>query len=52
MAKLTNGINYCATHCDYGKRGECFFKDKNKCYENNMFEKLKAYDNLLMSQRN
>ena len=44
MSRLTEGINYCAMHCDFGKRGKCFLKDKSKCYENNMFEKLKDYE--------
>lgn len=47
MGRLTNSIDYCAMHCDFGKRGECFFKDKSKCYENNMFEKLKSYENII-----
>ena len=47
MGRLTNSINYCDTHCDFGKRGECFFKDKSKCYENNMFEKLRAYEDII-----
>ena len=44
MARLTNSIDYCAIHCDFGKRGVCFFKDKSKCYEKSMFDRLKAYE--------
>lgn len=44
MSRLTEGVNYCAMHCDFGKRGKCFFKDKSKCYEKSMFDKLKAYE--------
>lgn len=47
MIRLTNSIDYCAIYCDFGKRGQCFFKDKSKCYENNMFEKLKAYEEVI-----
>ena len=47
MGRLTNGIDYCAIHCDFGRRGECFYKDKSKCYERNMYEKLKAYENII-----
>lgn len=47
MGSLTNSIDYCKMHCDFGKREECFFKDKNKCYENSMFEKLKAYEDII-----
>lgn len=44
MSRLTNSIDYCAMHCDFGKRGGCFFKDKSKCYEKSVFDKLKAYE--------
>ena len=49
MGRLTNSIDYCSTHCDFGKQGECFFKDKSKCYENNIFEKLRAYEDIIDS---
>lgn len=47
MARLTNSIDYCAMHCDFGKRGECFFKDKSKCYEKSMHDKLKAFEDII-----
>lgn len=46
MGRLTNNIDYCTKHCDFGKRGECFFKDKSKCYEKSMHDKLKAYEDI------
>ena len=46
MNRLTNGIDYCAMHCDFGKRGKCFFKDKSKCYEKSMFDKLQVYEEI------
>ena len=47
MGRLTNNIDYCDTNCDFGKRGECFFKDKSKCYEKSMHDKLKAYEDII-----
>ena len=46
MDRLTNGIDYCKMHCDFGKSNECFFQDKSKCYEKNIYEKLREYENL------
>lgn len=47
MGRLTNNIDYCSMHCDFGKRGECFFKDKSKCYEKSMHNKLKSYEDII-----
>ena len=44
MERLTNNINYCQLHCDFGKEKDCFFQDKSKCYENNMYNKLREYE--------
>lgn len=44
--RLTNSIDYCQLHCDFGKSNECFFQDKSKCYEKNIYEKLREYENL------
>lgn len=46
MERLTNGIEYCKLHCDFGKSNECFFQDKSKCYEKNIYEKLREYEDL------
>ena len=46
MKRLTNSIDYCQLHCDFGKSNECFFQDKSKCYEKNIYEKLREYENL------
>ena len=46
MDRLTNGIDYCKMHCDFGKSNECFFQDKSKCYEKNIYEKLREYEDL------
>ena len=46
MDRLTNSIDYCQLHCDFGKQNECFFQDKSKCYEKNIYEKLREYENL------
>ncbi|MDY5967883.1 MAG: hypothetical protein SPJ08_02610 [Sphaerochaetaceae bacterium] len=46
MERLTNSIDYCQLHCDFGKQNECFFQDKSKCYEKNIYEKLREYENL------
>ena len=44
MDRLTNGIEYCKLHCDFKKLNECFFSNKDKCYERNMYNKLKDYE--------
>ena len=44
--RLTNSIDYCQLHCDFGKSNECFFQEKSKCYEKNIYEKLREYENL------
>lgn len=44
MERLTNGIDYCHIGCDFGKGGECFFEDKSKCYEKNVHDKLRKYE--------
>ena len=44
MERLTNSIDYCQLHCDFGKGKDCLFKDKSKCYENNMYNKLREYE--------
>ena len=46
MDRLTNSIDYCQLHCNFGKSNECFFQDKSKCYEKNIYEKLREYENL------
>ena len=46
MERLTHSIDYCQFHCDFGKSNECFFQDKSKCYEKNIYEKLREYENL------
>ena len=46
MERLTNSIDYCQLHCDFGKSNECFFQDKSKCYEKNIYEKLREQENL------
>ena len=46
MERLTNSIDYCQLHCDFGKSNEYFFQDKSKCYEKNIYEKLREYENL------
>lgn len=44
MERLTNGLDYCQLHCDFGKEKDCLFQDKTKCYEKNMYEKLRSYE--------
>lgn len=44
MERLTTGFDYCQLQCDFGKKKECFFQDKSKCYENNMYNKLREYE--------
>ena len=46
MDRLTNSIDYCQLHCDFVKSNECFFQDKSKCYEKNIYEKLREYEDL------
>ena len=46
MERLTNSIDYCKLHCDFGLSNECFFQDKSKCYEKNIYEKLREYEDL------
>lgn len=43
MERLTNGVDYCQLQCDFGK-DRCFFQDQSKCYENNMYNKLREYE--------
>ena len=44
MERLTNGIEYCKLHCDFGKSNECFFSNKYKCYERSIYNRLKDYE--------
>lgn len=44
MERLTNSIDYCQMHCDFGKEKDCMFSDKSKCYENNMYNRLREYE--------
>ena len=44
MERLANGIDYCLMKCDFGKAGDCFFEDKSKCYEKNIHDKLREYE--------
>lgn len=44
MLRLTNSIEYCKMHCDFSKGGECFFEDEQKCYERNIYDKLREYE--------
>ena len=44
MERLTNGIEYCKLHCDFGKSNECFFSNKDKCYERSIYNRLKEYE--------
>lgn len=44
MERLTNGIEYCKLHCDFGKSNECFFSNKDKCYERSIYNRLKDYE--------
>ena len=46
MKRLTNSIDYCQLNCDFGKEKDCLFQDKSKCYEKNIYEKLREYENL------
>lgn len=44
MERLTNSIDYCQMHCDFGKATDCMFRDKSKCYENNIYNRLREYE--------
>lgn len=44
MERLTNSIDFCKMHCDFGKAGGCFFKDKSHCYDNNIYNRLREYE--------
>lgn len=44
MERLTNSIEYCKMHCDFGKGSECFFDDESKCYERSIYDKLREYE--------
>ena len=44
MERLTNGIEYCKLHCDFGKSNDCFFSNKDKCYERSIYNRLKDYE--------
>lgn len=46
MERLTNGIDYCKMHCDFGKSNECFFSDKDKCYERSIYNRLREHEEL------
>lgn len=46
MERLTNGTDYCKLHCDFGKSNECFFSDKDKCYERSIYNRLREYEDL------
>lgn len=44
MERLTNSIDFCQMHCDFGRAGGCFFKDKTHCYDNNIYNRLREYE--------
>lgn len=44
MDRLTNSIDYCQMHCDFGKENHCVLNDKSKCYENNIYNRLREYE--------
>lgn len=44
MERLTNSIDFCQMHCDFGNAGGCFFKDKSHCYDNNIYNRLREYE--------
>lgn len=44
MERLTNSIDFCKMHCDLGGINDCLFKDKSKCYENNIYNRLREYE--------
>ena len=44
MERLTNSIDFCKMHCDLGGINDCLFNDKSKCYENNIYNRLREYE--------
>ena len=44
MERLTNSIDFCKMHCDLGGLNDCLFSDKSKCYENNIYNRLREYE--------
>ena len=46
MERLTNSIDYCQLHCDFGKSIECSFSNQDNCYERSIYCKLREYENL------
>ena len=44
MERLTNSIDFCQMHCDFGRAGGCFFEDKSHCYDNNIYNRLREYE--------
>ena len=44
MDRLTNGIEYCILHCNFKKSNECFFSNKDNCYERSIYNRLKDYE--------
>ena len=46
MERLTNSIDYCQLHCDFGKSIECSFSNQDNCYERSIQCKLREYENL------
>lgn len=42
MDRLTNSIDYCQMHCNLVKK--CLFQDKSKCYDNNIYNRLREYE--------
>lgn len=46
MERLTNSIDYCKLHCDFGEIECCLFTDKTRCYEKSIFDKLRCYEEL------
>ena len=44
MERLTSNIDFCKMHCDLGGINDCLFNDKSKCYENNIYNRLREYE--------
>lgn len=44
MERLTNSIDFCKMHCDLGGVNDCLYRDKSKCYENNIYNRLREYE--------
>ena len=44
MERLTNSIDYCQMHCNFGKENDCMFSDKSHCYDNNIYNRLREYE--------